>query len=163
MDDQRIRWLNERLPKTRVISHGLIRDTDGRLLLCELTYKAAWDLPGGVVEPGESPRQGCLREVREELGTLLRAYRLLAVNWLPPWNGWDDAVTFLFDLGEHPAALVETFRLEPHEIRAVHWCRPEEVAARAPVATARVLEAVYGGGVLPAHPLLLEDGRPAEA
>ena len=34
----------------------LVRDPDGRVLLCRLTYKHDWDLPGGVVEVGESPQ-----------------------------------------------------------------------------------------------------------
>ena len=29
---------------------------EGRVLLCQLTYKSDWDLPGGVVEVGESPQ-----------------------------------------------------------------------------------------------------------
>lgn len=45
--------LNAGLPTKRVISQGLLRDEAGRVLLCELTYKKEWDLPGGVVEPGE--------------------------------------------------------------------------------------------------------------
>ena len=34
----------------------LVRDLDDRVLLCQLTYKQDWDLPGGVVEVGESPQ-----------------------------------------------------------------------------------------------------------
>ena len=33
----------------------LVRDTEGRVLLCNLTYKQDWDLPGGVVEVNEAP------------------------------------------------------------------------------------------------------------
>ena len=33
------------------------------MLLCELTYKQDWDLPGGVVEVGESPQLAVAREV----------------------------------------------------------------------------------------------------
>ena len=32
------------------------RPTTERVLLCQLTYKRDWDLPGGVVEVGESPQ-----------------------------------------------------------------------------------------------------------
>ena len=46
----------------------LVRDPDGRVLLCQLTYKQDWDLPGGVVEVGESPQLAVTREVEEELG-----------------------------------------------------------------------------------------------
>ena len=48
--------LNSFLPRKRAIGQMFIRDTDGRVLLCQLTYKRDWDLPGGVVEVGESPR-----------------------------------------------------------------------------------------------------------
>src|SRR3954447_25415278 len=58
--------LNAGLPTKRVISQGLLRDEQGRVLLCELTYKQEWDLPGGVVEVGEAPALGLVRELQEE-------------------------------------------------------------------------------------------------
>lgn len=151
-----IRVLNAALPTKRVIAQGLIRDRDQRVLLCELTYKSDWDLPGGVVEPHESPATGVSREVHEELGIEPRPCALLAVNWLPPWDGWDDACTFVFDLGVHDASLVQGLRLQPTEIRAVHWCTAEQVETHSAAATARLLRRLRhhtGGG-----PLYLEDG-----
>lgn len=156
MEDAAIVWLNARLPKKRAIAQALLRDLDRRVLLCELTYKAAWDLPGGVLEENESPRHGCLREVREELGVELPSARLLAVNWMSSWRGWDDACTFLFDGGVHPADLVDRLVLQRREIMAVHWCTPEQVRSRAAPATARLLATVErsdGDGTL-----YLEDG-----
>jgi RimJ/RimL family protein N-acetyltransferase len=41
--------LNSFLPRKRAISQLLVRDHDGRVLICRLTYKRDWDLPGGVV------------------------------------------------------------------------------------------------------------------
>ena len=55
--------LNSFLPRKRAISQMLIRDPDDRVLMCRLTYKQDWDLPGGVVEVGESPRAAVSREV----------------------------------------------------------------------------------------------------
>ena len=59
--------LNSFLPRKRAISQLLVRDHDGRVLICRLTYKNDWDLPGGVVEVGESPRLAAAREIEEEL------------------------------------------------------------------------------------------------
>ena len=50
-----IDFLNAKLPRKRNIAQGLLRNEDGEILVCELTYKAEWDLPGGVVDPKESP------------------------------------------------------------------------------------------------------------
>jgi RimJ/RimL family protein N-acetyltransferase/8-oxo-dGTP pyrophosphatase MutT (NUDIX family) len=134
--------LNAGLPTKRVIAQGVIRDHAGRVLLCELVYKPDWDLPGGVVEPGESPRDGIAREVSEELGIDVVAGDLLAVDWLPPWAGWDDACVLVFDLGKHDADLVRDAILEPREIAAVHWCDSELVRSRSRGPTAARVEQV---------------------
>jgi RimJ/RimL family protein N-acetyltransferase len=84
--------LNAMLPRKRAIGQMLVRDPDGRVLLCQLTYKRDWDLPGGVVEVGENPKEAVAREVTEELGLTIDAGDLLITDWLPPWGGWDDAL-----------------------------------------------------------------------
>lgn len=160
MHEDHIRILNARLPTKRAIGHGVIRDHDGRVLLCRLTYKEAWDLPGGVVEAHESPRVGCLREVREELGLDFATDRLLAVNWMSPWRGWDDACTFLFDLGTWSEDVVARMTLEAREIAGVQWCTPEQIVDRAAGATARALASVAAMAD-DQPPLYLEDGVPA--
>lgn len=142
--------LNAGLPTKRVIGQGLLRDTDGRVLLCELTYKKEWDLPGGVVEVGESPGEGLGREITEELGIEVEVRDLLTVNWLPAWRGWDDACIFLFDLGVVDADLVESMTFQTTEIAAVHWCTPEQVRERATAAAIELLDAVDAGS-LPAY------------
>ncbi len=135
-----IAMLNAGLPTKRLICQGVLHDRDYRVLLCELTYKREWDLPGGVVERHESPATGLQRELAEELGVALLPGGLVTVNWLPAWRGWDDACVFVFDLGVVDAALVEDMTLQPTEILAVHWCTPQQVAEHAAAATARLLD-----------------------
>lgn len=152
--------LNAALPRKRVITQGILRNERGEFLLCELTYKSEWDLPGGVVEPSESPATGLSREVREELGVDLRPTGLAAINWLPPWSGWDDACTVVFELGNLPTPAIEQMRLEPAEIRAVHWCDLTRVAARGTAATTRLLRFLDQSQRVGPH--YLEDGRPLD-
>ena len=124
------RLLNSFLPRKRAISQMLIRSTDGGddlVLLCQLTYKKDWDLPGGVVEVGESPMIAVGREVEEELGLHIVPGRLVLTDWLPPWGGWDDAVCLVFDGGVHPASITDDIVRQTREIRSARFCTVEEV------------------------------------
>ena len=140
-----IALLNAGLPTKRVIAQGRLRDQDGRILLCRLTYKREWDLPGGVVEIGEAPAAGLVREIREELGVTVNVGALLTVNWLPAWRGWDDACVFLFDLGQVDASFTDEMRLQPTEIVGVEWCDADAVGEHAAAAAAELLTAVDAG------------------
>lgn len=60
-----------------IVEHGgsiaiLATPTPGRVLLVRQYRHAAraelWEIPAGVAEPGEDPREGALRELREETG-----------------------------------------------------------------------------------------------
>ncbi len=137
--------LNSSLPRKRVISQGLLRDERGRILLCELTYKREWDLPGGVVEPNESPADGLLREIHEELGITTTIHGLATVNWLPAWRGWDDACVLVFDLGTVDSRYTEQMVLQRTEIVNVHWCDDEIVRTRATAVTIELLDALAAG------------------
>ncbi|MFM6850022.1 MAG: NUDIX domain-containing protein, partial [Terrabacter sp.] len=137
--------LNSFLPRKRAISQMLVRDPDGRVLLCQLTYKRDWDLPGGVVEVGESPRLAVEREVEEELGLALAPGDLLLTDWLPTWGGWDDAVCLVFDGGTHPTSLLDTVVKQEREIRDVRFCTLEEVDGLAADFTARRVRAAVTG------------------
>ncbi len=120
--------MNSVLPRTRVIAHALFRDQAGRVLLLEVSYKRDWELPGGIVEPHEPPRIGCEREVAEEIGLDVRLPRLLCVDWLPPYLGWDDAVELIFDGGVLSPADVDAMVLGAGEIVAAHWLESHEIA-----------------------------------
>jgi 8-oxo-dGTP pyrophosphatase MutT (NUDIX family) len=133
--------LNSFLPRKRAISQMLVRDPDQRVLLCQLTYKSDWDLPGGVVEVGESPQLAVEREVEEELGLRLPAGDLLLTDWLPPWGGWDDALCLVFDGGVHPSQVTDEIVKQAREIKAAEFCTPDEVRERCADFTARRIEA----------------------
>ena len=151
--------LNSFLPRKRAIGQLLVRDAEGRVLLCQLTYKRDWDLPGGVVEVGESPRLAVGREIEEELALEIEPGGLLLTDWLPPWGGWDDAVCLVFDGGEHDASVLEGIVTQPREIRTAEFCTVEQVEERCADFTARRIRAALAAsesGV----PGYTESGRP---
>ncbi|GAA2167350.1 hypothetical protein GCM10009826_45150 [Humibacillus xanthopallidus] len=151
--------LDSVLPTKRVIGQGLIRDAAGAVLLCEPVYKRDWDLPGGVVDPGEPPRECVAREIREELALEVTVGRLLATNWLAPWLGWGDAVLFVYEVETPTAAALARVRLLEREIRAMHWVAPHELGGRVAPYNERMLTSLAAAGE--GHATLeLADGLP---
>ncbi len=54
----------------RVSVKALILDSEGRFLLCK-EESGLWDFPGGGLDFGESPAEGLVREVKEEMGLVV--------------------------------------------------------------------------------------------
>ncbi len=56
----------------RIIVHALIKVDDKYLVLKrssnENAYPNVWDIPGGLAEYGELPREALIRETKEEIG-----------------------------------------------------------------------------------------------
>ena len=83
---------------------GVVFD-EARILLVQERERAAWSLPGGWVDVGESPSEAVTREVLEESGFATRPVRLLGLfdrdrRGFPPhlWHIWK--AFFLCELEE---------------------------------------------------------------
>jgi 8-oxo-dGTP pyrophosphatase MutT (NUDIX family) len=84
-------WLREHVGRSLVplvYATALIRDEAGRILLQRRAdFGAAWrGLPGGLLEPGETPEAGLRREVAEETGLRVEPLRLTGVYSSPRYN-----------------------------------------------------------------------------
>ena len=143
------------LPTKRIIAHVVFTDPQGRVLLTETTYKPDWELPGGVVDPGEPPRLGAQREVLEEIGLAFEFSQPALVDWMPPYLGWSDAVEFIYRGGELPHGLVAALRPSDVEIKALHWVAPEDLDAVVTPLSARRIRLVLEG-----YDGATEDGEP---
>ncbi len=100
-------------------------DSDGRVLLAQRppgkSMAGLWEFPGGKVEPGETPEQSLIRELREELAIIVNEACLAPFTFashsysdfhllMPLYicRRWDGAVS-------------------SQEGQAVKWVRPQEL------------------------------------
>jgi 8-oxo-dGTP diphosphatase len=113
----------------QVLASGvLVWDEDGRLLMVKTHNRSTLILPGGLVEPGESPAVAGHREVLEEVGLNVSVGRLLAVQHLEAEGEKPSSVQFVFD--SKPVVGLPVLTLQQDEIADALWLDPAEAVAR---------------------------------
>jgi 8-oxo-dGTP diphosphatase len=123
---------------------ALIFNDDGQVLLVREGYgRQRYNLPGGVVEAGESPRDAVIREAREELMVDVVVEELAAVYY---WRGNHSGLRFFFRCSIDKGVP----SLPPSgEVQELRWVDPAELplpmAHTAPYAIA---DATNGTGPL---------------
>lgn len=106
---------------------ALIQDESGRLLL-QQRGDGLWGLPGGELEPDETPADGLIREVWEEMGVRAQPLRLHGVFSGPDWHvihpgGDEDAG---LDLVFACRLESESFHFDGEEVLDAAYLPPEE-------------------------------------
>lgn len=99
----------------RVAAGILYFNAAGQILLVNPTYKQMWELPGGYLEPGETPTVALRRELIEELGVALPVSSLLVADWAPR-EGEGDKLLFVFDGGVLTLAQIASITVDGKEI-----------------------------------------------
>lgn len=152
--DEYVRSLHRR----RMAAGVLLRDSAGRVLLVEPSYKQHWDIPGGSVDAGETPWATAARELFEEVGVDRPLGRLLVLDHVGDDGRMPEGLVFVWDGGlvtdDEVAGLTLT---DPEIVSAGLYTLDEAATMVKPVLAARLAIAVEAAdtGVL----ALCEDGK----
>lgn len=92
---------------------------DGHLLMLRQPHRHGWSLPGGLLNRGESPAEGVVREVREETSLQVDVGRPVSTEVHPYARRVD--VIYRVVLDHRPAVRVGG------EAKAYRWWRPEDL------------------------------------
>ncbi|WP_274561757.1 (deoxy)nucleoside triphosphate pyrophosphohydrolase [Streptomyces spiramyceticus] len=131
----------------RVVVGAAVYDR-GRLLAARRSappeLAGGWELPGGKVEPGESPEQALVRELREELGVETETLERIPGEWpLKPGHVLQVWTVRLVSGTPRPLQDHDALRwLQPHEADSVEWLEADRPAVAEAV---RRLSALSGG------------------
>lgn len=148
------------VPKKRISSGVLLLNQRYEILILKPSYKDHWSVPGGMLENYESPREGAVREVSEEIGLKLGDLKFLCVEYTNKTEKKDDDIFFLFYGGKLTPAEIKDIKIDNDEISEYLFAKPEEVVklfAKTGVLSKIILKAIK---VLKDNePVYLEDGE----
>lgn len=146
-------------PRKRIAAGALLLDASEQVLIVEPTYKATWEIPGGVVEADEAPRVACRREVREELGLDRPVGGLLCVDWVPASVPRTESLALVFDGGFVSDDEIGAIVLQASELASWRFVDRDALREVVPVRLARRMAAALAARRT-GQTVYLEDGRP---
>jgi len=141
-------WRQRRQEEVRVLVQ-----TEHGVLLLKRPYPPVWEMPGGEIDPGESPAVAAVRETAEETGLEVRLTGLVGTFRR---RGWLGGTVYLFratPIGGRLAATAEAHGLAyfpPGRVirLMLPWHRPYWRRAQAPPTDEVSVQRIRTGDVL---------------
>lgn len=112
-------------PPLLLVAACALIDADGRVLISQRPagkkLAGLWEFPGGKIEPGETPEEALIRELKEELGVVTKTACLAALTF----------ASHSYDSFHLLMPLYACRRYEgiaaPREGQAIKWVRPRDM------------------------------------
>ena len=138
--------LQREFPVAPLVGVGAVIVEQGRVLLVQRgtePAKGKWSIPGGLIDVGESLREGVAREVREETGLLVEPLELIEL--LDRIHRDGDRVRYHYVIADYLCRVVGGTLLAASDADAVRWVERAEWNSHSALGiepiTARVIEA----------------------
>jgi len=71
-------------------------------------HRGKWNGLGGKFEPGESPEECAVREIKEESGLIIKNIEMKGFITFPMFDGKEDWYVFLFTADEYEGELIDS-------------------------------------------------------
>ena len=111
--------------KVVLVAACALIDADGRILIAERpagkTMAGLWEFPGGKVDPGERPEDALIRELKEELGIVVKEACLAPLTFAS--HTYEDFHLLM------PLYVCRRWEgtVAPHEGQRLAWVRPNRL------------------------------------
>jgi 8-oxo-dGTP pyrophosphatase MutT (NUDIX family) len=99
----------------------VVLDSRGRVLLAQRADNGQWALISGMLEPGEHPARGLVREIFEETAVVVEPERVVSVGAVGPFTYPNGDVCEFLDVVFRCRYVSGTARINDDESLAVGW------------------------------------------
>ena len=106
---------------------GVVLDGQGRVLLAQRADNGQWALITGMLEPGEHPARGLVREIFEETAVVAEPERVVSVGAVGPVTYPNGDVCEFLDVVFRCRYVSGTARVNDDESLAVGWFGMDEL------------------------------------
>jgi 8-oxo-dGTP pyrophosphatase MutT (NUDIX family) len=106
---------------------GVVIDGSGRVLLAQRADNKQWALVSGMLEPGEQPARGLVREIFEETAVVAEPERVVSVGAVGPFTYPNGDVCEFLDVVFRCRYVSGTARVNDDESLAVGWFSVDEL------------------------------------
>lgn len=106
---------------------GAVFDDEGRVLLCQRSDNGHWTLISGMLEPGEHPAPGLVREIFEETAVVAETERIISVGVVGPVTFPNGDVCDFLDIAFRCRYVSGEAQVNDDESTAVGWFALDEL------------------------------------